>query len=173
MSGVDLSAEAGRTLEEITVASRESGTRISEIVASVREQTKAASHVVTLMERVRESADQIGEAGAEQERGNEVVYRSALTMREVAQQVRRTTEAQTAGFGRIEEHTAGLRGAIGQISSSLREQNETCVRVTGLLERVSVEGRSGDEATETLGEAMRELLAHAESLRGGAERLRS
>jgi methyl-accepting chemotaxis protein len=92
MSGVDLSAEAGRTLEEITEASRQNGLRISEIVSSVREQTKAAGHVVTLMEKVRDSADEIAAASGEQDRGNEVIYRSALTMREVAQQVRRTTE---------------------------------------------------------------------------------
>ena len=40
--GVDLSVESGRTLEEITEASRESGMRIGEIVTSVREQTHAA-----------------------------------------------------------------------------------------------------------------------------------
>ncbi|MBJ21719.1 MAG: hypothetical protein CL933_20115 [Deltaproteobacteria bacterium] len=45
MGGIDLTAEAGRTLEEITEASRESGTRISEIVKSVREQTDACSRV--------------------------------------------------------------------------------------------------------------------------------
>ena len=72
--GVDLSAEAGESLEEITRASRQSGTRIAGIVSAVREQAKAASHVVELMERVRGGVEQIRAAAAEQDRGNEVVH---------------------------------------------------------------------------------------------------
>jgi methyl-accepting chemotaxis protein len=69
-SGVDLSAEAGMALEEITAASQDSGSRISGIVTSLREQAKAAGHVVDLMERVRAGVDVIREATAEQNRGN-------------------------------------------------------------------------------------------------------
>jgi methyl-accepting chemotaxis protein len=172
MSGVDLSAEAGRTLEEITVASRESGLRIGEIVASVREQTKAASHVVGLMERVRESAEEIGLAGSQQDQGNEIVYRSALAMREVAQQVRHTTEEQTAGFGRIRENVVGVREAVDQIAGSLGEQTGACRQVTEFLERVSQGTQSNEEAAEKLRETMREFISQAVSLREDAERFR-
>lgn len=172
MSGVDLSAEAGRVLEEITVASRESGTRIGEIVASVREQTKAASHVVGLMERVRESADRIAEAGGDQERGNEVVYRSALTMREVAQQVRRTTEEQAAGFGRIRGNVEGVRGTAGRITGSLGEQAEACSRVTELLDEVAAGSRSNEKAASTLREAVGTLAEQAVGLRAEIEGFR-
>jgi methyl-accepting chemotaxis protein len=172
MSGVDLSAEAGRTLEEITVASRESGLRIGEIVASVREQTKAASHVVGLMERVRESAEEIGLAGSQQDQGNEIVYRSALAMREVAQQVRHTTEEQTAGFGRIRENVVGVREAVDQIAGSLGDQTGACRQVTEFLERVSQGTQSNEEAAEKLRESMREFISQAVSLREDAERFR-
>jgi len=172
MSGVDLSAEAGRTLEEITVASRESGSRITEIVASVREQTKAASHVVSLMERVRESAEEIGTAGNEQSRGNEIVYESALTMREVAQQVRRTTEDQARGFGRIRENVDGMRSAAEQITDSLDEQSGTCNQVTELLHGFSQGTRTNEESAGKIRVAMDELLAHSETLREESERFR-
>jgi methyl-accepting chemotaxis protein len=172
MSGVDLSAEAGRTLEEITVASRESGLRIGEIVTSVREQTKAASHVVSLMERVRESAEEIGAAGSQQDHANEIVYQSSLTMREVAQQVHRTTEEQAAGFGRIRESVAGVREAVEQISDSLGEQAGSCRQVTESLGRVSLGTQSKEEAAEKLRESMRELISQAVSLREDAERFR-
>jgi methyl-accepting chemotaxis protein len=172
MSGVDLSAEAGRTLEEITDASRESGTRIGEIVNSVREQTKAASHVVVLMEKVRESADQIGAASAQQDQGNEIVYRSALTMREVAQQVRRTTEDQSAGFGRIRENVVGVRGAVEKITGSLREQSEACAEVEGFLDGVAEGSHANEAAGRTLSESMLGLSAKAEELREDVERFR-
>ena len=172
MSGVDLSAEAGKTLEEITDASRESGTRIGEIVNSVREQTKAASHVVALMEKVRESADQIGAASAQQDQGNEVVYRSALTMREVAQQVRRTTEDQAAGFGRIRENVIGVRGAVEEITGSLREQSEACTEVESFLDGVAEGSRANEAAARTLRESMIGLSTQAEELREDVERFR-
>jgi methyl-accepting chemotaxis protein len=172
MSGVDLSAEAGRTLEEITVASRESGLRIGEIVASVREQTKAASRVVGLMERVREASEEIGVAGSEQEQGNEIVYQSALTMREVAQHVRRTSEEQAAGFSRLSENVVGVREAIGQITSSLNDQTGDCGLINESLALVSQGTRANEEATEKLQEAMREFTTKAVALREDAERFR-
>ena len=172
MGGVDLSAEAGKTLEEITEASREAGNRISEIVNSVREQTRAASHVVALMEKVRDSADQIGEASNEQDRGNEIVYRSALTMREVAQQVRRTTEDQAAGFGRIRENVRGVRGGVEQITGSLGDQAEACERVTAVLDGVADGSRSNEEAARRVSDAMQALVDRAHELRGNVERFR-
>lgn len=173
MSGVDLSAEAGRTLEEITVASRESGLRIGEIVASVREQTNAASHVVGLMERVRESAEEIGVAGSQQDQGNEIVYQSALTMREIAQQVHRTTEEQAAGFGRIRENVVGVREAIDRITGSLSEQADSLHQVTEFLGRVSLGTESNEEAVDRLRGSMQEFISQAVALRAGAERFRA
>jgi methyl-accepting chemotaxis protein len=169
MDGVDLAAEAGRTLEEITAASRESGDRIGEIVGAVREQTKAASHVVALMERVRESADRIGEATAEQDRGNDVVHRSAQTMREVAEQVRRTTEAQSAGFERIRANVADVRGSADRITRFLQDQAEACTQVTGFLASVAEGSRSSERCVDEVCGAMDGLRAEARRLRAEVE----
>ena len=169
MSGVDLSAEAGRTLEEITEVSRESGTRIAEIVSSVQEQSRAASHVVGLMERVRESAEQIAAAGRDQGRSHDVVYRSALTMREVAQQVRATTEEQSRGFRRIRENVEGVRGTVEQIDGSLQQQSQACAEVARFLEQVFDGTRTNEDAAGRVGKAMQELLSQAETLRTDVE----
>jgi len=171
-SGVQLSAEAGISLETITAASRESGTRISEIVSAVREQTKAASHVVELMERVRSGVDQIRAAGTEQTRGNEVVHRSSMTMREVAQQVRRTTEEQSRGFGRIRESVEGVRQAVEAINSSLQEQSSACNQVAEFLEQVYERTRANEDSGQRMDEAMRGLLGQAEGLRQDLQRFR-
>jgi methyl-accepting chemotaxis protein len=173
MSGVDLSAEAGRTLEEITEASRQNGVRIGEIVSSVREQTRAAGHVVELMEKVRDSADEISSASVEQDASNEVIYRSALTMREVAQQVRATTEEQSHGFGRIRESVEGVRSTVEHITGSLHEQAGACTEVSTFLQQVCEGTRANDEAFERLGGAMKELLVRAETLREDVERSQS
>lgn len=165
MSGVDLSAEAGRTLEEITEASRENGLRIGEIVSSVREQTKAAGHVVELMERVRDSAEEIAVASTEQDRGNEIIYRSALTMREVAQQVRHTTEEQAEGFGRMSGSVEGVRSIVGRIGQSLQEQTGACGEASQCLEQVVDMNRVNEDVARKLAGAMKALLEQTHALR--------
>ncbi|MFK7894290.1 MAG: methyl-accepting chemotaxis protein [Myxococcota bacterium] len=170
MGGVDLSAEAGKTLEEITDASRESGMRIGEIVISVREQTRAASHVVDLMERVRDSAEQIGSASADQDRGNEVVYRTALAMREVAQQVHHTTEEQSQGFGRIRENVEGVRSVVEQITASIGEQSDACGQLSESLDQVFEGTRSTEDVAKQMETAASELAEQTQRLRADAAR---
>ena len=170
--GVDLSAQAGTSLEEITRAARESGDRMTEIVSAVREQTKAATHVVGLMERVRGGVEQIGNAGAEQDRGNEVVYRSAVTMREVAQQVRRTTSEQSRGFGRIRESVEGVREAAEQINGALQEQSDATQQVMEFLEQVAASTLGADSAGEQLETSQQALVEQADILRREVARFR-
>ena len=55
-------------------------------------------------------------------------------MREVAQQVRRTTEEQSRGFGRIRESVEGVRGVVENINESLQEQSSACSQVAEFLE---------------------------------------
>ena len=164
-SGVELSAEAGLSLEEITSSSRESGQRIAEIVSAVREQTKAASHVVALMDTVRDGVTAIVSAAADQDRGNEVVYRSSITMREVTQQVRRTTEEQSRGFGRIRGSIEGVREVVENVNGSLNEQSTACSQVAEFLDEVFERTRSNEDAAKAMGNSIRGLASQAEALR--------
>ncbi len=164
-SGVNLSAEAGVALEEITSAARQSGDRISEIVTAVREQSRAASHVVSLMDQVREGAEQIRTAGGEQTHGNEVVLRGATAMSEVSLQVSGATEEQSRGAQRMREAIENVRGAVEQINQSLRQQSEACEQIAGLLERVTQRTHTNEDSAGRMREATRGLLEHAEGLR--------
>jgi methyl-accepting chemotaxis protein len=171
-SGVDLSAEAGVSLEAITRASRESGTRIVGIVGAVREQAKAAGHVVELMERVRTGVDAIQAAAMEQARGNEVVYRGSVAMREVASQVRGTTEEQARGSGRIRESVEGVREAVEQINSALQEQSAACRSAVEFLEQVNARTHSNEDSGHKMDRATKALLRQAEDLRQEVQRFR-
>jgi methyl-accepting chemotaxis protein len=169
-SGVDLSAEAGLSLEEITRASRESGSRIQEIVGAMRGQAAAASHVVGLMERVASGVEQIRGAALEQESGNQVVFRSATTMREVAHQVRGTTEEQARGSGRIRESVEEVRDAVEQINSALQEQSAACRTAVDFLEEVFARTRSNTDSTRRMDEATKALLRQSTELREDLQR---
>jgi methyl-accepting chemotaxis protein len=171
-SGVDLSAEAGMALEEITAASRDSGTRIGGIVSSLREQAKAAGHVVDLMERVRGGVDEIRQASAEQNRGNVIVFQGAVTMREVALQVRGTTEEQARGSIRIRESVEGVREAVEKINSALQEQSAACAAAVEFLDEVRARSATHEESTRTVEGVAKDLLCQAEELRAEVRRFR-
>jgi len=170
--GVDLAAEAGVSLEGITRAAAESGQHIVRIVTAVREQTSAAGHVAQLMDSVSGGADEIRAAGSDQDHANEVIYRSAVTMREIAQQVRRTTEEQSRGFARIRESVENVRDAVERIDRSLHQQSGACEQVAGFLEMVNVNTHSNERSVQGMDKAMRELAREAEALREDVGRFR-
>jgi methyl-accepting chemotaxis protein len=170
--GVDLTAEAGASLEEITRASRASGQRIAGIVAAVREQARAASHVVELMERVRGGVEEIRSAAVEQDRGNEVISRSSVAMRDVATQVRGTTEEQARGSGRIRESVEGVREAVERINSSLQEQSAACRSAVEFLEAMYARTRSNEQSASRLDQVAKSLVHQAQALRDDVQRFR-
>jgi len=170
LAGVDRSAQAGLSLEEITRAARESGSCTSQIVSAVREQTKAAAHVVGLMGRVISGVEQIRAAEGERGRGSEVITRSAAAMREVAQQVRGTTQEQARGYASIRETTERVRETTRRMNSALREQTVACKEVASFLERVLRGTRESDEAAQRMGNTVQSLVGEAEALRRATRR---
>jgi methyl-accepting chemotaxis protein len=171
-SGVDLSAEAGVSLEEITRASRDSGERIQGILAAVRGQARAASQVVELMEKVRRGVEEIRNAATEQERGNTVVYRSTTAMRDVAQQVRGTTEEQSRGSSRIREGVEGQREAVEQINEALQEQAAACRSAVEFIEEIFAQTRANEESARRMDQASKGLLKQSAELREDVHRFR-
>jgi len=170
--GVARSLEAGASLEEITRASRESESRIESIVHSVQEQTKAASYVAEMMERVRSGVDAIEEAAASQEEGNEIVFRSSLSMGEVSEQLRRTTSEQARGTTRIRESAEGVREAVESIHRALQAHATSFADLKDFLSEVSAQAEANERATERMGEGTSSLARQAESLRQEVRRFR-
>ena len=171
-SGVDLSAEAGVSLEEITRVSRDSGERIQGILSAVRAQARAASHVVVLMEKVRGGVDGIRTAATEQERGNTVVYRSTTAMRDVAQQVRGSAEEQARGSGQIRSSVEGQRDAVEQINEALQEQAAACQSAVEFIEEIFSQTRANEESARRMDRASKGLLEQSAGLKEDVHRFR-
>jgi methyl-accepting chemotaxis protein len=170
--GVDLSAEAGVSLEEITRASRESGIRIEAIVTAVREQAKAAGHVVSLMERVRGGVEAIRRAASEQDRGNEVVYRGSVAMQHVAERVRATTDEQARGSGIIRERSEEARDAVEHIHRVMQEQARASAEAVEVLKSVVARTRANEESARRLDGATKGLMKQSAALRQDVKRFR-
>ena len=139
---------------------------------AVREQARAATHVVGLMEKVRSGVESIREAGREQERGNQLVYDGAFSMRDAALQVHATSAEQTRGSARIRDSIGGVRQAAERINQSLQEQSESCRRALGTLEQVCDRTRTNEDASRSLENAMRGIFREAETLRADVRRFR-
>jgi methyl-accepting chemotaxis protein len=169
-SGVELAAEAGLALEEITTAARQSGDHIHGIVSAVKEQASASSHIVSLMERVRGRVDQIRKAGIQHERGNEVVRRSALAMREVAQQVTQTTREQARGTAAIARTVERVKDAVADIHLALQHQGRGSADAAASLEEVHARTRVHDGSAKSLADATEGLLRNAHGLRASIRR---
>jgi len=163
--GVERSAEAGESLEAITRTARESGQRIAEIVQAVQEQAKAAGHVQGLMDRVRNSVEQLRHATREQEQGNEVVLRGSSTMRDVAQQVHRTTEEQARGGNQIRAGIEVVRAAVEQIHQALQDQTSACRQSAQFMGQVAGRARTNHESAEEMEQASVALRAAADAMR--------
>jgi methyl-accepting chemotaxis protein len=172
-SGVDLSAQAGVSLEEITSAARDSGSRIDEIVHAMQEQSRGAGHVEGLMQRVSRRVEEISRAAAEQEHGNEVVMRGSVVMREVAQQTQNTTEEQSRGALRIRESMESVRDTVEQIHRSLQGQSEATNEAASFLEQIFQRTHAHDESTEKMLAAAESLKAQANGLRDNVRRFRT
>jgi methyl-accepting chemotaxis protein len=170
--GVRLAAEAGVSLEEITSASRASGDRIEEIVGAVREQSAAAGHVAQLMESVSEGVGQIRQAGLDHERGTDAVSRSSAVMRDVAQQVHRTTEEQARGAARIRDSVESVREAVERMHESLRQQSAACDGAVGQHDQIQQRTHSNEESARQMSEATQRLKVQAEALRQDVGRFR-
>ena len=171
-SGVDLSAEAGVSLEEITRAARSSGERIEEIVRAVREQAKDASRVSDLMGQVNRSVGEIRAGGQEQERGNETVMRGTVVMRDVAHQTHRTTDEQARGAGRIRESIERVRESVEKIHAALQEQSEECRHAVSFLEQIYERTHANEESSRRMSEATQGLQQQADALREDVRRFR-
>jgi methyl-accepting chemotaxis protein len=162
--GVELSGEAGTSLEEITRASQESGTRTGEIVAAVNEQSRAIGHVAELMARVRSGTEQIRQAIWEQGRGTGLVRESSDAMGGVSKQVKRTTEEQARAATGIHQSVQSIRDAVVQINSTLQEQTSACREAVEFLQRVHHGTDSNEESVRQLDQATGVLREKAEEL---------
>jgi methyl-accepting chemotaxis protein len=171
-SGVGRAEAAGVALEEITAAARDSGARMGEIVASTSAQNQAAADVLAQTERVRGAAESLRVASDEQDRGNEVMLRSATELRGVATDVRSSIESQGAGAARIGSGIAMVRESMESINRALSEQSEACRQGAALLASTRANSRTSEESVRRMSAAIVELLRQAELLRRDVSRFR-
>ncbi len=93
-------------------------------------------------------------------------------MREVALQVRSTTEEQARGSGRMRESIEEVQVAVEQINDALQEQTAACRSAVEFLEEVYAQTRSNEESARQMDKATKGLLRQSEGFRVEVRRFR-
>jgi len=169
-NGVDLSAEAGSALDQITSAANESGIHIKEIVKGFKEHAQTSRQLVDLIESVRLGVQEIRAAGQEQREGGRLVTRNAAEIDEIAKHVNITAQEQDRGSTQIAESMQRIRVEVGGINNVLQEQNERCRQSTKLLSAMQERAQLSEQSAKETDNAMRELLKKFEHLRSNVQR---
>ena len=171
--GVELSAEAGVSLEGITEAARESGDRVAQIVSAVSQQTSAAAQVAELMARLRTEVDEIADSCRTQEQGSRVVHDGSDAMQEMARDVHGTAERQSQDTRQISVGIDSVRKAVADIHVALDEQGKACRRVATLLEEAHERTQVNEETARELEDSGRSLQESSDALRADIDRFRT
>jgi methyl-accepting chemotaxis protein len=119
---------------------------------------------------VRTGVEQLRSAMREQEQGHEVVLRGTTAMRDVSQQVHRTTEEQARGGNQIRSGIEVVRAAVEQIHRALQGQSAACEQSADFMGQVSARARSNRDSAAELAQGAEELRAAAEATREQIDR---
>jgi methyl-accepting chemotaxis protein len=91
-------------------------------------------------------------------------------MRDVSQQVHRTTEEQARGGNQIRSGIEVVRMAVEEIHTALQGQTSACRQAVQFMAKVSEQARANHESADQMEHASGELRAAAEAMRSHIRR---
>jgi methyl-accepting chemotaxis protein len=168
--GVELSVEAGRTLDEITEVTRETGTRIEGILDSVRAQASTLERVLGLVVRVESGVGELATAVDHRAGDRERAARAAQALREAMEEMRSAVREQSAQLSRIEFDLGNAHASARVVGSTLEEQSTSCRELARVVEQGADRLRSLRRIGDELTLAHRTLRLQTDSLRLASHR---
>ncbi|MBY0399793.1 hypothetical protein K2X89_05825, partial [Myxococcota bacterium] len=164
-SGVALASEVGRTLDEITRASRTTGTRIVSVASAIETQSRVLDRVVDATNLLGGAVGAIESADVERARNHVLASESMIALR----------DALAGQQNVVRGHGAGLARLGGELGFALDSARGLVVALEGqaLVGRGLVEAIASGDRVMRPGAAPRgELVAAVESIRSQLDALR-
>ena len=165
LQGIELSAEAGRALDEITTVARETGNQIAAVVASVRTQTRALDQVEAVAGQVESAAREFVEFRAARDGDHEVAVRAAFSLRGAVENIRAATDEQAGSLARIEDELVVAHEAALGIGSSLEARGRDFEELARVIEVGGARVQSHGAGADALAAVHRALRVQADALR--------
>ncbi len=129
-TGVSLSHEAGKALNNILVSVAKASSMNKEIAGATREQAKGSENVTRAVDRLQSMVGQINSATTQQAQGSDHIMKAVESMREVTKYVRQAMVEQKSGSGMISaaaERMIEMIHEIFQVAASQASESEKIV----------------------------------------------
>ena len=163
-TGVSLSHEAGRALNNILASATKASNMGKEIANATREQAKGSETVTRAVDRLQSMVGQINSATRQQAQGSEHILRAVESMREVTKYVRQAMVEQRSGSTMISaaaERMIEMIHEIFQVAANQSSESEKIVTTMQHVRAIADNNRAaaGDMSTSItlLNDAIRSL----------------
>jgi methyl-accepting chemotaxis protein len=144
-TGVSLSHEAGKALNNILVSAAKASSMNKEIAAATREQAKGSETVTRAVDRLQSMVGQINAATTQQAQGSDHILKAVESMREVTRYVRQAMVEQKSGSGMISsaaERMIEMIHEIFQVATSQAGESEKIVATMQQVRAIADNNRS-------------------------------
>jgi methyl-accepting chemotaxis protein len=163
-TGVSLSHQAGRALNNILDSAAKASSMGKEIAGATREQATGSETVTRSIDRLQEMVKQINSATGQQAQGSDHILKAVESMREVTKYVRQAMVEQKSGSSMISaaaERMIEMIHEIFQVAASQSSESEKIVATMQQVRAIADGNRSlaGDmsQALGLLNDAIRSL----------------
>jgi methyl-accepting chemotaxis protein len=163
-TGVSLSHQAGRALNNILDSAAKASSMGKEIAGATREQAIGSETVTRSVDRLQEMVKQINSATTQQAQGSDHILKAVESMREVTKYVRQAMVEQKSGSSMISnsaERMIEMIHEIFQVAANQSSESEKIVTTMQQVRAIADGNRSlaGDmsQAISLLNDAIRSL----------------
>ncbi len=168
--GVELSVEAGRTLDEITEVARQTGARIEAIVASVRSQATTLERVVGLAVRVEAAIAELAGAVDDHDGSCDGALRGVRSLRETVEEMRTAIRDQADHLARVEGDLGAVHDTARSLGMSLEDPAQGCLELVRVVEVGAERLQSLRAVGDELALVQRAIRTQADTLRAPSHR---
>ena len=144
-TGVSLSHEAGKALNNILVSATKASNMGKEIAGATREQAKGSETVTRAVDRLQSMVGQINSATRQQAQGSDHILKAVESMREVTKYVRQAMVEQKSGSGMISaaaERMIEMIHEIFQVAANQASESEKIVATMQQVRSIADNNRS-------------------------------
>jgi methyl-accepting chemotaxis protein len=170
--GVRLGQETETALKKIEASSHQATHMVRAIARATIEQARGSKQVTASIIRIAETVQQIATATAEQARGSEQIMKSAEKMKAITKHVERSSQEQARGSKQITRAIESISDMVHHLNRAQKDQTRGSEQVMGAVVQIKQVAEAQGLSAHDLAQAIADLAAQAEVLRGEVRRFR-
>ena len=170
--GVRLGQETETALKKIEASSHQATHMVRAIARATIEQARGSKQVTASIIRIAETVQQIATATAEQARGSEQIMKSAEKMKSITKHVERSSQEQARGSKQITKAIESISDMVHHLNRAQKEQTRGSEEVMGAVVQIKQVAEAQNLSAHDLEQAIADLAAQAEVLRGEVRRFK-